>query len=96
MCWRVVRRLAGEHCLLVVCGGLALGKGDRSGRARGQAVAQPVAVIIPQELCLAAHHADSAFVTSRRASAAAVAFFFVNLNDLPQHPYHLLDFTGLV
>ena len=82
---RLLPLLVGEHRRLVIRGGFAGGKGDGTGGTRRQAVAQPVAVIVAQQAGFAVHHADRALVTRRRASAAAVAFFFVDLNDLANH-----------
>ena len=50
-----------------------------------QAVAQPVAVIVPYELCLAVHHGDGVLVTGGGAGTAAVAFFLIDLDDPSNH-----------
>lgn len=54
-------------------------------RAGGQAVAETVAVIVAQELGLAIHDADGTLMAGRRARAAAVALFFVNVDDFADH-----------
>ena len=46
-----------QHSLLVISGGFALGKGDGTGGASGQAVAKAVAVVVPHQLGLAVHKA---------------------------------------
>ena len=69
----------------VVSGGVALFDGNRPGRARGQAVAQPVAVIVADEPSLAVHHRDSAFVAGVGARAAAVAEFLIDMHNFANH-----------
>ena len=71
--------------LLVIGRRLPLHKGDRPGGTGGQAVAQPIAVIVPHELCLAIHHGDGALVTGGGAGTAAVAFFLIDLDDPSNH-----------
>ena len=77
----------------VIGRGLALLEGNRPGWAGGQAVAQPVAVIVADELGLAVDHRDGAFVAGVCARAAAVAQVFVDANNLTNHQNHskLLD-----
>ena len=86
-----------HHGLLVIGRRFALHKGDRARGAGGQAVAQPVAIIIPHQLRLAVHHGDSALVAGFGACPAAVALFPVDLNDSTDHfdvlLAILLDFT---
>ena len=77
--------LVGLHGRLVIRRRFALDKMDGIHRAGGQTVAEPVAVIVAQELGLAVHDADGALVAGRRARAAAVALFFVNVDDLTDH-----------
>ena len=74
-----------QHGLLVVGGCLTLFKGDGTGGAAGQAVAKAVAVVVPHELCLAVHQTDGTLVAGGDAGPAAVAFFFVYMNDFPDH-----------
>ena len=74
-----------KHGLLVIGGGLALYEGDRAGRARRKAVAQPVAVVVAQELRLSVHHADRALMARGGAGPAAVAAFLVDMNDPSFH-----------
>ena len=69
----------------VVGRGLALFKGDGAGRARGQTVAQAVAVVLAHKARLAVHHGDGPLVAGAGAGAAAVALFFINANDLAKH-----------
>ncbi len=77
--------LVGLHGRLVIRRRFALDKMDGIHRAGGQAVAETIAVIVAQELGLAVHDADSPLVAGRRARAAAVALFFVNVDDLTDH-----------
>ena len=51
----------------------------------GQAVAKAVAVVVPHELCLAVHQTDGTLVAGGDTGPAAVAFFFVYMNDFPDH-----------
>ena len=74
-----------QHGLLVVGGCLALFKGDGTGGAAGQAVAKAVAVVVPHELCLTVHQTDGTLVAGGDTGPAAVAFFFVYMNDFPDH-----------
>ena len=71
--------------LLVVCRRLPLHKGNGPGGAGGQAVAQPVAVVVPHEPRLAIRHGDGALVTGGGAGTAAVAFFLIDLDDPSNH-----------
>ena len=82
-----------QHGLLVVGGCLALFKGDGTGGAAGQAVAKPVAVIVPHEFGLAVDQADGPFVAGRDTRAAAIALFLVYVNDFPNHKGILLAFS---
>ena len=77
------------HCCLVVSGGFPLLKGDRAGRAARQAVTKAIAEILPHQLCLAVDDINSTFVAGGCAQPTAVAFFFVNMDDLPNHIYFL-------
>ena len=79
-----------QHSLLVISGGFALGKGDGTGGASGQAVAKAVAVVVPHQLGLAVHKADGTLVAGGDAGPAAVAFFFVYMNDFADHGKVLL------
>ena len=79
-----------QHSLLVISGGFALGKGDGTGRASGQAVAKAVAVVVPHQLGLAVHKADGTLVAGGDAGTTAVAFFFVYMNDFADHGKILL------
>lgn len=79
-----------QHSLLVISGGFALGKGDSTGGASGQAVAKAVAVVVPHQLGLAVHKADGTLVAGGDAGTAAVAFFFVYMNDFADHGKILL------
>ena len=76
---RLLFALVGLHGRLVIRRRFALDKMDGIHRAGGQAVAETIAVIVAQELGLAVHDAG------RRARAAAVALFFVNVDDLTDH-----------
>ena len=79
-----------QHSLLVISGGFALGKGDGTGGASGQAVAKAVAVVVPHQLSLAVHKADGTLMAGGDAGTAAVAFFFVYMNDFADHGKILL------
>ena len=76
----------------IVRGGFALHERDRAGGAGGQAVAEAVAVVVAHQFGFAVDHCDGAFVACRRARAAAVAFFFVDVNDFPDHEKIALSF----
>ena len=67
----------------------------------GQTVAKAIAEIFPHQLCLAVDNIDGSLVAGGRTQPAAVAFFFVNMDDLPNHIYTLLlwvffAFAGLL
>ena len=70
---------------LVVGRGLPLLKGDGAGGTGRQAVAQPVAVMLPHQLCLAVHQVNGPLVAGVDAAAAAIALFLVDVNDLSDH-----------
>ena len=82
--------------LLVIGGGFPLHKRDGAGGAGGQAIAQAVTVIVPQQPGFAGHHADGAFVACFGTQAAAVAFVFIDLYDLANHRQFLrIDLMNL-
>ena len=56
----------------------------------GQAVAEAVAVVVPHQPGLAVHQANGPFVAGGDAGPAAVAFFFVYVNDFSDHENILL------
>ena len=70
---------------LIVGGGFPLLKGDGVHGAGGQTVAQSVAVVLPQQLRLAADDADGTLVAGIGAQTAAVALFFVDGDDSSDH-----------
>ena len=74
-----------EYSGFVVSGGFPLYKSDRPGGTCRETVSQPITIIIPQQLCLTADHADRALVARAGAQAAAIALFFVNFNDFAHH-----------
>ena len=78
------------HRRLVVSGSFPLLKGDSTGRAARQAVAKAIAEILSYQLCLAVDDINGTFMAGGCTQAAAVAFFFVNMDDLPNHIYTLL------
>ena len=78
------------HRRLVVGRGFPLFKGDGSGGAARQTVAKAIAEILPHQLCFAVDDVNGSLVAGGCAQAAAVAFFFVNMDDLPNHIYTLL------
>ena len=77
----------------IVCGGFPLFKADRAGRAFGEAVSHAVAVIVADEFGFAVYHGDGAFVACARTGAAAVAFFPIDMNDLPFHNFSVKVFV---
>ena len=79
-----------QHGCLVIRRSFPLHKGDRPCGASGQAIAKPVTVIVAHELRFPTYHGDCAFMACCRACAAAVAFFFINLNDPANHIVFLL------
>jgi len=78
------------HRRLVVGRGFPLFKGNGSGGTARQAVAKAIAEILSHQLCLAVDDINGSLVAGGCAQAAAVAFFFVNMDDLPNHIYTLL------
>ena len=60
-------------------------EGNGARRAGGQAIAEPVAVVVAQKACFTLHHADRALVARTRAGAATVTFFFIYMNDFTNH-----------
>ena len=60
-------------------------KSYRTGRAGRQAIAQSVAIILPQQLRFAVDHTNGALVAGLGAQAATVALALVNVNDFPKH-----------
>ena len=73
------------NCLFVIGGGFSLNKGYSVRWAGWQTIAKTVAIIVTQELCLTVYNADRTLVTRCRARTAAVALFFVNVDDLTDH-----------
>ena len=71
---------------IVGCG-FPLFKRDSPRRAFGETVSHAVAVIVADELRFAVYHGDSSFVACGHAGAAAVAFFPIDMNDLPFHNF---------
>ena len=71
------------HCLFVISGRFSLDDSDGICRTGRQAVAESVAVIIPNQLCLPVYDGDRALVACLRAQAAARAGRLVNFNDRP-------------
>lgn len=69
-------------------------KGNCTSGAGWQAITQAVTIIIPQKFRLSIHHADCPFVTRFGTSTTAITFFFIYLNDFPNHfdPSLLLNF----
>ena len=78
------------HRCLVVSGSFPFLKGDSTGRAARQAVAKAIAEILPHQLCLAVDDINGTFMAGGCTKSAAVAFFFVNMDDFPNHIYTLL------
>ena len=86
----------------IVGGSFAHFKADGVCRARGETIAQSVAVILAGEPGLAVHHFNGAFMAGRCAGAAAVALVFINPDNLSEHVCNLhlkwfvLAFAGSV
>ncbi|MPN46083.1 hypothetical protein SDC9_193663 [bioreactor metagenome] len=64
---------------------LPLDKGNGIGGAGGQAIAQSVAIVVPQKLGLPVYHTDGSFMTGSSARAAAVALILIDLNNRSLH-----------
>src|SRR5512138_2094163 len=84
-CRRFFRFLPLLNRFLVVGGGFALLEGYRAGRARGQAIAESVAIVVPEQLCLAVLDPDRTFVAGAYAHSAAVTGIGVDLDYLSFH-----------
>ena len=84
------------YCCLVIGGGFPLLKADGPCGALGQAVAKAVAEVLPHQPGLAIHHVDGALMAGLGAKTAAIAFFFVYMNDLSNHADNLLAFLAKV
>ena len=88
--------LGAEDGGFVKRGGLTLYEADGVHRAVRQAVAEPVAVIIAHEPCLAVHQCKRALLTSIDAQAAAGAFSLVYMNDASFHAFLHLCVVNIV
>ena len=77
----------GQYGGFIVSSCFTLYKRDGPGGTDGQTIPQAVAIIVAQEPGLTVHHADGAFMAGSGTQAAAVAFFFVNLNHLTEHRF---------
>ena len=75
----------GRDGCLVVGRGFSYLKGDGIHGTSGEAIPQAVAIILAGELGLAVYHFDGAFVAGGGASAATVASFFIDCDDLSEH-----------
>jgi hypothetical protein len=64
---------------------------DGSGRTRGQAVAEAVAVVLADQPGFSVDHPDRALVAGLGAKSAAVAFLFVYFYYFTDHCRFLLD-----
>jgi hypothetical protein len=53
--------------------------------AVAEAGAEPVAKVVGHKAGLAVHNLDGAFRTGRHAESAAVAFIFIDSDDIPDH-----------
>ena len=85
LCSRCFFLLVFQHSLLIVSSGLPLGECNGTGGAAGQAVAKAVAVIVPHQLGFAVDKADGSLVAGGDTGTTAIAFFFVYVNDFPDH-----------
>ena len=77
--------LRSQHSGFVVGGCLPLFKGNSIHGASRQAIAQTVAVVLPEQLCLASYNANGTLVAGIGAQTAAVALFFIDGNDSSDH-----------
>ena len=90
---REIAKLEGFGFLGSQDGGLVVGrcfpllKGNRIHGASGQTVAQAVAVVLPEELCLAIHNANGTLMAGVGTQAAAIALIFVNGDDSSDHRF---------
>ena len=83
------------HSLFVIGSSFPFHKGNRTGGAGGQAIAQTIAIIVPQEFCLPVYHADSPFMAGFGAGPTSIALFFVYLNNFPNHVCFILSLAFL-
>ena len=73
--------LRSQHSGFIVGGCLPLFKGNSIHGASRQAIAQTVAVVLPEQLCFAGYNANGTLVAGSGAQTAAVAFLFIDGND---------------
>jgi len=81
------------HGLFVIGSSFPFHKGNRTGGAGRQTIAQTIAIIVPQEFCFPVYHADSPFMAG--SSPTSIALFFVYLNDFPNHVCFILSLAFL-
>jgi hypothetical protein len=70
-------------------------KRDRSCGTSGQAVAKPVTEVLPDQLCFSVYDLNGSLMAGICSDAAAVAFFFINMNDLTNHCHSLLAYPDV-
>jgi hypothetical protein len=63
-------------------------KADCTGGAVWQAITETVTEVLPDQFSLPVHDVDRSLMTGAGAKAAAVALFFINMDNLTDH-YHL-------
>ena len=79
------RLLCSKYRSFIVGWCLPLFKGNSIQGASRQAIAQAVAVVLPEQLCFASYNANGTLVAGSSAQTAAVAFFFIDGNDSSDH-----------
>ena len=80
------------HSLFVIGCRFTLYKVDGVHRTGRKTIPESVTEIVTHELCLTVNDSDSPLMTSLCSKTAAVAFFFVYLNNFAYHKSYLLDF----
>ena len=88
--------LCSVYSLLVISRGFSLFKCNRPRRTIRQAVAKSVAEVLPYEFCLAVYDFNRSFVTGFSAETAAVALFFIYMDDFSNHCAILLVCDGII
>jgi len=89
----VIFSLVFKDCLFVIVRRFPVFKGDRTGRTHWKAVAEAVAVIIPNQFCFSVDHLNGSFMTGRSAETASIALFLIYFYYLSYHSYFLLEFV---
>ena len=80
---------------LVIGGSFSFHKGNCTCRTGWKTISQTITIIISQKFGFSVYHADRALVTGYGTSAAAVTFFFVYLDNFPNHFHFILSLVFL-